>query len=121
MVGGGRGAAESLIALGYASVLILAWKAGAARWLSPLAAAGRMALTNYLAQSAIMTSLFYGGRGLGLMGQVDRPALWIIVLLIWALQLVWSPLWLSRFRMGPAEWVWRSLTYGRAMPIRKAA
>ncbi|WP_453976656.1 DUF418 domain-containing protein [Brevundimonas sp. Marseille-Q4549] len=118
---GVEGLLNPLIALGYASVLILAWKAGAARWLSPLAAAGRMALTNYLAQSLIMTSLFYGGRGLGLMGQVDRPALWIIVLLIWALQLVWSPLWLSRFRMGPAEWVWRSLTYGRAMPIRKAA
>src|SRR5690606_6112040 len=68
-----------LIGLGYASVLILLWKAGAAGLLSPLAAAGRMALTNYLTQSLIMTTIFYGGRGLGLMGQVDRPALWAIV------------------------------------------
>lgn len=78
----------------------------------PLAAAGRMALTNYLAQSILMTSLFYGGRGLGLMGQVDRPMLWLIVIGVWALQLVWSPLWLRRFRMGPAEWGWRCLTQG---------
>lgn len=110
-----------LIGLGYASVLILLWKARAAGWLSPLAAAGRMALTNYLAQSLIMTSLFYGGRGLGLMGQVDRPALWGIVVAVWILQLIWSPLWLSRFSMGPVEWVWRCLTYGRFVPIRKPA
>jgi len=110
-----------LIGLGYASVLILVWKAGAAGFLSPLAAAGRMALTNYLAQSLIMTTLFYGGRGLGLMGQVDRPMLWAVVIAVWALQLIWSPLWLSRFSMGPLEWVWRRLTYGRIAPIRQAA
>jgi uncharacterized protein len=78
-----------------------------------------MALTNYLAQSIIMTSLFYGGRGLGLMGQVDRPMLWAVVIGVWALQLTWSPLWLSRFQMGPTEWLWRSLTHGRRLPLRK--
>lgn len=118
---GVEGLLNPLVSLGYASVLILMWKAGAAGFLSPLAAAGRIALTNYLTQSLIMTSIFYGGRGLGLMGQVDRPALWGLVIAIWALQLIWSPLWLARFSMGPLEWVWRCLTYGRLVPIRKEA
>ena len=110
-----------LIGLGYASVLILLWKAGHAGVLSPLAAAGRMAFTNYLTQSLMMTTLFYGGRGFGLMGQVDRPALWGIVVAVWALQLVWSALWLRRFQMGPLEWLWCSLTEGRRLPIRRTA
>lgn len=109
-----------IVALGYASVLILLWKAGAAGWLKPLSNAGRMAFTNYITQSIIMTSIFYGGRG-GLMGQVDRPALWAIVVAVWVLQLVWSSLWLAKFQMGPLEWVWRCLTYWRLVPIRKAA
>jgi len=107
-----------VIGLGYASVLILIWKAGLARMLAPLAAAGGMAFTNYLTQSLIMTTIFYGGR-LGLMGQVDRPDLWKIVGAVWLLQLVWSTLWLSHFQMGPLEWVWRCLTYGRFVPISK--
>ena len=116
---GVEGLLNPLIGLAYASVLILIWKAGRAGALRPLAATGRMALTNYLTQSIIMTSLFYGGRGLGLMGQVDRPMLWAVVIGVWALQLTWSPLWLSRFQMGPAEWLWRSLTRGRRLPLRK--
>ena len=106
------------ISLAYAGVLVLLLRAGASRLLAPMAAAGRMAFTNYLTQSLIMTSIFYGGRG-GLMGQVDRPALWAIVIAVWALQLTWSPWWLKRFEMGPFEWVWRCLTMGRRLPIRK--
>ena len=75
-----------------------------------------MAFTNYLTQSLIMTSIFYGGRG-ALMGQVDRPALWGIVVGIWILQLAWSRLWLSRFEMGPLEWLWRWITYGQRSPF----
>jgi len=116
----GASTAETLlapvIALAYASVLIVLVRAGS--MLRPLAAAGRMAFTNYLTQSLIMTSLFNGGRG-GLMGEVDRPALWAMVVAIWALQLVWSTLWLSRFEVGPFEWLWRSLTHGRRIPLRK--
>jgi uncharacterized protein len=107
-----------LISLAYVSGLVLLLKAGAARLLAPLAAAGRMAFTNYLTQSLIMTTIFYGGRG-ALMGQVDRPMLWALVLALWTLQLTWSPLWLSRFEMGPFEWVWRCLTYGRRFPLRR--
>ena len=106
------------VSLGYASVLILMLKSRIVRLLAPLAAAGRIAFTNYLTQSIMMTSIFYGGRG-GLMGEINRPTLWLIVVAVWALQLVWSPVWLSRFDMGPFEWVWRCLTYGRRVPLLK--
>jgi uncharacterized protein len=79
-----------------------------------------MAFTNYLTQSVILTTIFWSGRGLGLFGAFDRDELWLFVFGVWALQLVWSPLWLSRFRMGPLEWVWRRLTYGKGL-VAKAA
>lgn len=110
-----------LVSLGYAAALILLARLGLRRLLWPLAAAGRMAFTNYLTQTLIMTTLFYGGRGLGLYGTIGWPEMWGVIAAVWALQLVWSPLWLSRFQMGPMEWVWRRLTYGRAVPIRRAA
>lgn len=109
-----------LISLAYASVLILCVKAGAATLLTnALAPVGQMAFTNYIAQSLIMTAIFYGGRGLGLYGEVERDTLMAIVVGVWALQLVWSPLWLQRFKMGPLEWVWRRLSYGKPLAIRK--
>lgn len=89
-----------------------------ATWL--LAAVGRMALTNYLMQSILCTWIFYG-YGLGLYGHVERLGQLMIVLGVWALQLVASPLWLRRFRFGPAEWLWRSLTYRHMQPIRGRA
>ena len=103
----------------YASLFILLIKAGARSIVAPLAAVGRMAFTNYIAQSLIMTTIFYGGRGLGLFGEVDRNQLWAIVLGVWAVQLVWSPLWLAKFKMGPLEWVWRRLSYGAPIEITK--
>ena len=85
------------------------------------APAGRMAFTNYLTQSIIMSTLFTQPWGPRLMGQVDYPGQWAIVVAVWALQLIWSPLWLSRFRMGPLEWLWRRLSYGHDLPLRRAA
>jgi len=107
------------VSLGYASVLILLVKAGARILTEPLAAVGRMAFTNYIAQSLIMTTIFWSGRGFGLFGEVDRPTLWAIVLGVWALQLIWSPLWLARFEMGPLEWLWRRLSYGKPVAMAK--
>ena len=125
MMGAGTFANSALsvfISLLYASVLIILVKANALNFLTaPLAAAGQMAFTNYIAQSLIMTTIFYGGRGFGLWGEVDRPTLWAIVLAVWALELIWSPLWLSRFKMGPLEWVWRRLSYARPVGIAKTA
>ncbi|MEM9415131.1 MAG: DUF418 domain-containing protein [Planctomycetota bacterium] len=86
----------------------------------PLACVGRMALTNYLSQTLIVTFIFYG-HGLGYFAKLERPAMFGIVLGVWVLQLVWSPIWLARFRFGPMEWVWRSLTYLRLEPMRRRA
>jgi uncharacterized protein len=106
--------------LGYASALMLLHAAVGTSGLWALAATGRMAFTNYLTQSLIMTGIFYGGRGLGLFGQLEWTELAVVVMGVWALQLVWSPLWLSVFSMGPLEWIWRCLTYRRFLPIGRA-
>ena len=82
-----------------------------------LAAVGQMALTNYLSQSLICMFLFTGA-GLALFGQLERHELYYVVVAIWIVQLIWSPLWLRRFRFGPAEWLWRSLTYWQRQPMR---
>ena len=107
-----------LVGLGYAALLVLLLRGGPGAVLAPFAAVGRMAFTNYLTQSLIMTAIFYGGRG-ALMGEVDRPALWLLVFDVWALQLAWSPWWLARFEMGPFEWAWRCLTPGRRVRLRR--
>ncbi|MGE3143848.1 MAG: DUF418 domain-containing protein, partial [Hyphomonadaceae bacterium] len=103
-----------LVSIAYAAIIVLF---GAPR---ALAAVGRMALTNYIAQSLIMTTLFWGGRGFGLYGEIDRAGLMAIVPLVWAAQLIWSPLWLRRFQYGPLEWAWRSLTYQRKLSLRRS-
>jgi uncharacterized protein len=107
--------------VGWIGVLMLWLRAGAARGLTArLAAVGQMAFTNYIMQTVIATTIFYG-HGFGLFGSVSRVGQFAIVLAVWALQLVVSPLWLREYRFGPLEWVWRSLTYGRRMPLRRAA
>ncbi len=82
-----------------------------------LAAVGQMALSNYIAQTLICTALFYGF-GFGLYGQFERYQLYGVVAAIWLVELVWSPLWLARFRFGPMEWLWRSLTYWERQPMK---
>lgn len=90
------------------------------RWknrLSRLAPVGRMALTNYLSHSALYL-LVFSGIGLGLYGQVG-PALCVVFsVLIFAAQMRFSRWWLARYRFGPAEWVWRTLTYGELQPMK---
>ena len=76
-----------------------------------LAAVGRMALSKYLLHSLICLFVF-SGAGFSLVGQLERWELYPIVVLIWTFQLLLSPWWLQRYRFGPAEWLWRSLTYG---------
>lgn len=78
----------------------------------PIAAMGRMAFTNYLMQSIICTFIFYG-HGLGLFGKVERVGQAGIFILVILFQLWFSSYWLKRFRYGPVEWLWRTLSYGR--------
>jgi uncharacterized protein len=102
----------------YISLFVLLLKSNAIGFLlGILAATGRMAFTNYIAQSLIMTTIFWR---LGYFGEVTRPELWAVVGGVWLAQLIWSPIWLSIFAMGPLEWVWRCLTYKRWVPITKS-
>jgi uncharacterized protein len=108
-----------LVALGHIGAVVLVVKSGALEALvDRFAAVGRLALSNYLVQSLVMTSLFYG-YGLGLYAEVPRILQQGFVAALIGLQLLISPWWLAHFRFGPAEWLWRSLTYGQRQPMRR--
>ena len=99
------------IALGYLGLIIALIKLRKFSSLRfRLACVGRMALTNYLMHSVIALFIF-SGAGLGLLGKFSWSQLYLVVALIWALQLYISPLWLKYFYFGPIEWLWRLLTY----------
>ena len=107
-------------AFGYAALVMAAAKTAVLKpVLAPFAAAGRMALTNYLACSLIGAFVFFGPPGLGLIGEWGFAAQAWFVLAVWAVILVWSPIWLAVFRFGPFEWLWRSLTHGHLQPLLK--
>ncbi|HYN79350.1 MAG TPA: DUF418 domain-containing protein [Lamprocystis sp. (in: g-proteobacteria)] len=106
------------VALGHVGLIGLLCRWGRAPWLTgPLAATGRLALTNYIGQTVIGITLFYGF-GLGLFGQLERWQLALVFLGGAAFQAVFSVLWLKYFRYGPLEWVWRSLIFGQIRPLR---
>ena len=87
------------------------------RRLAPLAAVGRMALSNYLLQSLICSTIFYS-YGLALFGKI-RPSLGLLLTtIIFLIQIPLSVWWLRRFQFGPVEWLWRSLTYWQCQPMR---
>jgi uncharacterized protein len=109
------------LAAAYVSGLVLLFQREAwQRRLRVLAPVGRMALTNYLSQTVISLFVYYGF-GLGLMGKLSPAATAGLTLAIFCVQVAFSHWWLARFRFGPAEWVWRSLTYGKAQPMRQPA
>ena len=106
------------IALGYTSLLIALSKISLFKIITvPLAAVGRMALTNYFSHTLLCTTLFYG-YGMGKFAEIEYPHLWIVVGSVWAFNICFSLLWLRFFKMGPFEWVWRCLTYRQLVPIR---
>lgn len=99
------------------SFVYAAWVLLYAEKLTLLAPVGQMALTNYLAQSLIATTLFYG-YGFGLYDQVPPTLMLGFVAGIFGVQMIYSRLWLAQYRFGPLEWLWRSLTYGHLQPLR---
>ena len=104
--------------LAYAAALLLVFQTKrGARLLAPLAATGRMALTTYLTQSVICTTLFYS-YGFRLIGRVGYTGMFVITVVLFAIQMAVSVWWLKRYRFGPVEWLWRTLTYGRAPAMR---
>ncbi|WP_300973768.1 DUF418 domain-containing protein [Sphingomonas sp. LHG3406-1] len=109
--------ARPLMVVGIACLIILVTRRGGAL-VERIAAAGRAAFSNYLGTSIVMTGIFYGW-GAGLYARLGRVELLLVVLAAWALMLLWSRPWLERFRYGPLEWAWRSLTYWRLEPMRR--
>ena len=108
-----------LVALSWVALAILSSSSGRGqRMLAHLAPVGRMALSNYLLQSLVMSTLAYG-YGLGMFGQVGSAKGLLFAVALFALQIPLSRWWLGRFRFGPAEWLWRTLTYGRVQPLRQ--
>lgn len=115
---------DVIATLGWAALFVgIAKGAADSEWLRRVAATGRAAFSNYLGTSIVMTTIFYG-YGLGLFGEFNRATLWLFVLGMWGLMLLWSKPWLTRFRYGPLEWLWRTLARGRvqsmALPARTA-
>jgi uncharacterized protein len=103
----------------YASAIVLlvqreTWK----RLLAPLGAVGRMPLTYYLLHTVIHAAIFFGSVGLGLYAKISPAATVGVTLLMYGSFILLSVWWMKRFRFGPAEWLWRTLTYGKLQPMR---
>lgn len=112
---------RTLRALGIFGGIMLLYKSGLFKWLFALMRpVGQMAFTNYLAQS-FMCGLFFYGIGFGYFGKLQMHQIYYVVAVIWAIEIVWSHIWLRYFRFGPMEWVWRSLTYWKWQPLKKEA
>ena len=114
--------AVPLLAAGYACALVVAMNTSIGRTLlSPFAYAGRMALTNYIAQSFVIGFVLFGvGPGLALAGKIGVATVAAIVVGTYAVQVLISRWWLARFKFGPLEWLWRGLTYRTWPPLRIA-
>jgi uncharacterized protein len=115
-----RSPAAIILAAGYCAGIVVALRS---RWgrriFAPFGAVGRMALTNYLAQGFIYAFVLFGvGPGLGLAGKIGSFAVVLICFAFFAGQIAFSHWWLARYRFGPMEWVWRTLTYGER-PVMK--
>lgn len=109
------------VSLAYVAAVMLICKSGMLTSVTRrLAAVGRTALSCYLLQTLIATTIFYG-HGLGLFGTVERTWQLMLVVAIWLVLLIVAPLWLRHFRFGPVEWLWRSATYWEWQPLRKPA
>jgi uncharacterized protein len=110
--------ASAGVAAGHVGLVMQACRSELApRLRRALAAAGRMALTNYLGQTLVCV-LVFDGWAFGRWGKHGIAAQLVLVGAVWVAQLIASPLWLSRFRFGPMEWLWRSLTYWKRQPMR---
>ena len=110
--------ARVAMTLGHVALLLLICKAG---WVPALrgrlAAVGQTAFSNYILHSLIYGFVFYG-YGLNLYGKLERYQLYYVVLGMWVISLLVSPVWQKHFRFGPLEWCWRCLTYWKRQPMR---
>jgi uncharacterized protein len=107
-------------ALGVFGGIMLVYKSGLFNWFFALMRpVGQMAFTNYLAQS-VLCGLFFYGIGFGYFGKIQYYQMYYVVVGVWVIEIAWSHLWLRHFQFGPMEWLWRSLTYWKKQPLKKA-
>ncbi|MEN8116670.1 MAG: DUF418 domain-containing protein [Bacteroidota bacterium] len=100
-----------LVSTGYIALVMLCMKMDILKTIKKsLQAVGQMAFTNYMLQTIICTTIFYG-HGFGLFGKIERTSQILIVFAVWIFQMIVSPIWMKYFKYGPFEWLWRSLTY----------
>jgi len=112
---------STALSLGYAAAItVLAQQVRWRRILTPLGAVGRLALTVYLTQTLMFSTLFYG-YAFGQAFRIGPAAVTAYAILFFAIQIAACAWWARRFRFGPMEWLWRSLTYMRIYPIRHRA
>jgi len=105
--------------LGHLGLIMIFIKSGILRFLqNALAAVGKMALSNYLMHTIICDIIFMGF-GFSLFGKLQRYELYFVVVAIWIVQLIYSPIWMKYFRFGPFEWFWRSLTYKKIQKFKR--
>lgn len=109
---------HALSALGYAALIMLVFGSGGVI-ASRFAAVGRAAFTNYLGSTLLGVILFYDF-GFGLYGKLSRGECWLAVPVVWAIMLLWSKPWLDRYRYGPFEWAWRSLSRWQWEPMQRS-
>lgn len=115
-----QGIGAPLLCLAYVSAIcLLALLPGWLKVLKALAPVGQMALSNYLMQSITCTLIFYG-YGLGLFGRVGSALGILLTIAIFMVQIPISHWWMKCFNYGPAEWLWRSLTYLKWQPIKRS-
>ena len=109
---------QLILAFGYVGLFVkLSQKTNFLAWFSWLSPLGKMALTNYISHSIILTSIFYGYAG-GMFGQIARAEQMLIVVVIIVFQVIFSKYWLTYFKFGLLEWLWRSITYLSWQPLR---
>lgn len=107
------------MAMGHIGLVMIFCKANLLKGLARrLAAVGKMALTNYIMHTVI-TGIIFLGFGFSMFGKLERHQLYFVVIGIWILQLILSPLWLKFFKMGPLEWFWRWLIYKQQPELAK--
>ena len=109
---------QLILAAGYVGLFVkLAQKARFLNFFSWLAPLGKMALTNYIMHSVILTSIFYGYAG-GMFGQIARSQQMLLIVAIIFCQVFFCKFWLKYFKFGPLEWLWRSMTYLKLQPLK---
>jgi uncharacterized protein len=110
--------AGDVLGMGWAALFLWLATGPNGQRLLVLAPLGRMAISAYLGQTVIFTLFFYG-YGLGYYGQLGPLAGIVLAAAVWLLELGLAHAWMARFQLGPVEWLWRSLTYLKVMPMRR--